>query len=95
MIKNTIIALAMTLATGLSYAADASNSGDKQAFKLKDGSTVHVFKNGKMSMEDKNGQVKRMKHGEVMETQDGQKLMMHGDEVMRLESLMNKDRKGG
>jgi len=31
----------------------------------------------------------------VMETKDGQKIMMHGDEVMRLESLSRKGHEGG
>jgi hypothetical protein len=44
-----------------------------------------------MGMEDKMGRAVRMKHGEVMETKDGQKIMMHGDEVMRLDSILRHD----
>ncbi|KFB74125.1 MAG: Copper resistance protein K [Candidatus Accumulibacter phosphatis] len=33
--------------------------------------------------------------GKVMETTDGQKIIMHGDEVSRLSSLLNENHKGG
>ena len=39
-------------------------------------------------MEDKFGRSVRMKKDTVMETKDGQKIMMHGDEVMRLENIL-------
>ena len=61
---------------------------DEKTYELKDGSTVHVFKDGKMGMEDKMGRAARMKEGHVMETKDGQKLMMKGDEVWRVEGKL-------
>lgn len=48
-----------------------------------------------MSMEDKVGRAVRMKKDTVMETKDGQKIMMHGDEVMRLDNILHKDHRGG
>ena len=48
-----------------------------------------------MAMEDKLGRAVRMKKDTVMETKDGQKILMHGDEVMRLDSLLKKDYGGG
>ena len=63
----------------------------EKSIPMKDGSTVYIFKDGKMGMEDKMGRAVRMKHGEVMETKDGQKIMMHGDEVMRLDSILRHD----
>ena len=59
--------------------------------ELKDGSTVYVFKDGNMAMADKFGKAKRMKPDTVMETKDGNKIMMHGDEVMFLDNLLKKD----
>jgi hypothetical protein len=56
-----------------------------QSFGLKDGSTVHMFKDGKMAMEDKNGRTTAMKPGKVMETSDGKQLIMVGNELARLE----------
>ena len=61
---------------------------DEKTYELKDGSTVHVFKDGKMGMEDKMGRAARMKEGHIMETKDGQKLMMKGDEVWRVEGKL-------
>ena len=37
-----------------------------------------------MAMEDKYGRAVSMKKGTVMETKDGQKVMMHGNEAMLL-----------
>ena len=48
-----------------------------------------------MGMEDKLGRAVRMKKDTVMETKDGQKIMMHGDEVMRLDNILHKDHRGG
>ena len=74
---------------------DAARAEAKQVIDLKDGSTIYVFKDGKMAMEDKLGRAVRMKKDTVMETKDGQKILMHGDEVMRLDSLLKKDYGGG
>ena len=56
----------------------------EKSIKFKDGSTLHILKGGKMAMENKLGQAVSMKPGEVMETVDGKKIMMHGNELMRL-----------
>jgi len=69
------------------YAVDAAQV--EKRLDLKDGSTVYIFKDGKMAMEDKLGRTVRMKKDTVMETKDGQKIMMHGDEVMRLDNILN------
>ena len=41
-----------------------------------------------MAMENKLGKVVRMEPGHVMETKDDQRVIMVGDEVARLESLL-------
>ena len=64
-----------------------------KSIPLENGSTVFVFKDGKMGMEDKMGRSTRMKPGHVMKAKDGTSLMMVGDEVMRVESLLT-ERKG-
>jgi len=91
MLKQLMIAAAIGTMTSTAFAADAARAEAKQVFDLKDGSTVYIFKDGKMAMEDKLGRAVRMKKDTVMETKDGQKLIMHGDEVMRLDSLLKKD----
>ncbi len=95
MLKNLLM-VAVISTVGLSaFADDAAKAAAKQTIEMKDGSTVYIFKDGKMAMEDKLGRSTRMKKGMVMETKDGQKIMMHGDEVMRLESLSRKGHEGG
>ena len=83
------IALAIALAgTAVPVlAGDAAAQEAKQIANLTDGSILYVFKDGKMSMEDKYGRPMRMKAGLVMEAKDGQRLTMVGDEVARLQLL--------
>lgn len=85
----TAIALAAAVAgTALPViAGDQLSQNAKQTVGLKDGSTLYIFKDGKMSMEDKSGRAMVMKAGQVMETKDGQRLIMVGNEVARLETL--------
>ena len=65
-----------------------------KSIPLENGSTVFVFKDGKMGMEDKMGRPTRMKPGHVMKAKDGTALAMVGNEVMRVESLLT-EKKGG
>lgn len=85
MFKKILIVAASSVVALSAFAVDTGNV--QKAIPLKDGSTVYIFKDGKMGMEDKVGRATRMKPGQVMETKDGQKLIMIGDEVMRVESL--------
>jgi hypothetical protein len=62
----------------------------KQVLNLKDGSSVYVFNDGKMAMETRYGHAQRMDPGMAMETANGQKITMNGDEVARLDSLLNR-----
>ena len=91
MLKKMLMVVAISAVSVTAFANDAARAEAKQVIDLKDGSTVYIFKDGKMAMEDKLGRSVRMKKDTVMETKDGQKIMMHGDEVMRLDSLLKKD----
>lgn len=93
MLKKIIAIAALSMLGASAYAVDASQV--EKSIELKDGSTVYIFKDGKMAMEDKTGRAVRMKKDTVMETKDGQKIMMHGDEVMRLDNILHKDHRGG
>ncbi len=95
MIKHLVTAVVMSVAAVSAFAADAAMANAEKAIQMKDGSTLYIFKDGKMAMEDKVGRAMRMKKGVVMETKDGQKLMMYGDEVMRLEQLLREGHTGG
>lgn len=92
MLKMLTMAAALALAATGTTAAETTNV-DK-SFVLKDGTTVYVFKDGKIAMEDKLGRTVAMKPGQVMQTTDGQSLVMIGNEVARLDWI-RKTRLGG
>lgn len=87
--KLAIIASLLAAAT-TAFAVDMASVA--QTFELKDGATVYVFKNGKMGMESRLGRVVSMKPGHVMETKDGQRIIMVGNELARLESIKAAER---
>ena len=79
----------MALVALSAFAVDLSQV--EKSIPLKDGSTVYVLKGGKMGMEDKYGRAARMQPGVIMETKDGQRIAMIGDEVAYVSSLLNQD----
>lgn len=87
MLKKLFIAAAGSMIALSAFAVDQSKV-DK-SIELKDGSTVYIFKDGKMGMENKFGRVESMKAGHVMETKDGKKIVMIGNEVWRLDELLH------
>ena len=93
MFKKMLIVVAGSVVALSAFAVDASKV--EKSVELKDGSTVYLFKDGKMAMEDKGGRVVPMKAGHVMETKDGQRVIMIGDEVARLESIFKFTNAGG
>jgi len=93
--KKMLMVAIMSAVSVTAFASDEARAAAKQVIELKDGSTLYIFKDGKMAMEDKVGRATRMKKDTVMETKDGQKIIMHGDEVMRLDSLLHKNHQGG
>lgn len=95
MLKKLLMVAAMSAVATAAFAGDAARAAAEKTIELKDGSTVYIFKDGKMAMEDKLGRAVRMKKDVVMETKDGQKIIMHGDEVMRLDSLLRQGHEGG
>lgn len=90
--KQLLIASLFTIMSASVYAVDAGQV-DK-SIPLKDGSTVYIFKDGKMGMEDQYGRAVRMVENQMMETTDGQKIRMHGDEVQRLDDILQADYRG-
>ena len=91
MLKKMLVVVAMSAVAVTAFANDYARREAKQVVELKDGSTVYVFDGGKMAMESKYGRAVRMDPGMVMETKDGQKITMVGDEVARLDSLLWQD----
>ncbi len=91
MLKKILVVVAMSAVAVTAFANDYARREAKQVVELKDGSTVYVFDSGKMAMESKYGRAVRMDPDMVMETKDGQKIAMVGDEVARLSSLLWQD----
>ncbi len=88
MFKKLLVAAASSM-IALSAFAVGANEVEK-SIELKDGSTVHIFKDGKMGMEDRFGRAVYMAAGHVMETKDGKKITMNGNETGRVDRLPNK-----
>lgn len=88
MLKNLLLVAIMSAVAGSAFADDAARAAAKKIIVMKNGSTLYILKDGKMAMEDKYGRATSIKKGVVMETKDGQKIIMHGNEVMRLDSLL-------
>ncbi|PKO86389.1 MAG: copper resistance protein CopK [Betaproteobacteria bacterium HGW-Betaproteobacteria-12] len=95
MLKKILLAALVSAVSVTAFASDAAHATAKQVVELKDGSTVYIFADGKMAMEDRYGRAMRMKPDTVMETRDGKRIVMHGDEVMRLDRLLNQGHNGG
>lgn len=94
MIKRNMITILLAIMSLSACAVDVSKvdvSKVEKNIELKDGSTVHFFKDGKMAMEDKYGRVISMKPGQVMDTKDGKRIIMIGNEVVRLEPILHGD----
>ena len=81
-IRKSLIALSLVV-TALSAAA-AGDADRVRSIQLKDGTTLHHYKDGKMAMEDKTGNVLYMQEGAKMEAADGKTITMSGNEVARL-----------
>ena len=86
MLKKMLFVVAGSMVALSALAVDASKV--EKSVELKDGSTVYLFKDGKMAMESKLGKVIHMKEGHVMETKDGERIIMIGNEVARLSSIL-------
>ncbi len=89
MLKNLLAVVAMSVVVSSAFADDAKRAAVQQTIELKNGATIYIFKDGKMAMEDKFGRAVSMKKDVVMETKDGKKVIMHGNEVMRLDALIS------
>jgi hypothetical protein len=89
----TPLLLLATFAAGVvaapAIARDALPLATQQTLNLKDGATLHVFRDGKMAKEDRFGRVAYLTQGEVLELADGRTLTAVGNEVGRLDILLN------
>jgi len=82
-IAATILSLPAFAQVSASYTTDTLQVA--KTIALKDGSSVTVYEDGKMAMEDRFGRSISMKPGQVMETRDDGKVVMTGNETYRVE----------
>ena len=82
-IAATILSLPAFAQVSASYTTDTLQVA--KTIALKDGSSVTVYEDGKMAMEDRFGRSVSMKPGQVMETRDDGKVVMTGNETYRVE----------
>ena len=92
MIKKILVAAASSMIALSAFAVDSTQV--EKSIQLKDGSTVYIFKDGKMGMENQFGRTISMKPGQVMETKDGKQIDMKGNEVERAHQLLTKQYPG-
>jgi len=87
MLRTLLLVVAMCAVTATAFAEDLKEV--EKTIELKDGSTLYIFKDGKMGMEDKfGGWSSSMESGLVMETKDGKKIIMNGNEIWRVDHLL-------
>lgn len=94
MIRSIIIASTAAMIALPAYAHHYVEDIER-SIELKDGSTVHVFDDGKMAMEDEYGRPFLMREGVEMQTQDSEKIVMKGNVMWRLEAWLLEHSGGG
>ncbi|GCB05274.1 periplasmic Cu(I)/Cu(II)-binding protein CopK [Ralstonia sp. SET104] len=88
MYRDFVIAAVVAVAPLFAFAADIDMRDVVKTYELKDGSTVYVFRDGKMGVESKFGRAVRVKEGQVLETKDGTTIVMKGNAVARMDALL-------
>ena len=95
MLKRSLVAIALSAFTVLAVAAEIdAREAAKQVIDLQDGSTLFVFKSGKMAVEDKLGRAASTRPGTTLTAKDGSSITMRGNEVAYLDSLLREDSSG-
>lgn len=93
--KKTLCLMSLLSVLSVSaFADDQARRAADRIVELKDGSTLYIFSDAKMAMRDRNGRVARMAPGEVMETAGGEKIVMVGNEVARLDAMVRHGHQG-
>ncbi len=86
-ITSLFAAAVLSTVASTAFASDSLANNVDKTYRLKDGGTVYIFKDGKMAAADKFDRVVHLSKGQVLETADGQKLSMTSSESARLDFL--------
>lgn len=92
MFKKLATVVAIAVISGQVLASEAARQEAKQVVELKDGSTLYIFRDGKTAVENQYGRPIAVRPNAELEAKDGQKYMIQGNEVGRLELLQSRDR---
>jgi len=86
--KSAVIAAVLATASIMASAAIPPASGvgayGEKTVALQDGSTLHIYKDGLMAMENDFGRPTVVASGHQLREQNGTTIKMNGDEVARL-----------
>lgn len=86
-ITSLFAAVVLSALASSAFASDSLANNVDKTYRLKDGGTVFVFKDGKLAMADKFDRAIHVSKGQVLETSDGQKITMTSSESARLDFL--------
>ena len=96
MLKKTLIVVALSAVSAFAVASESdARQAAKQVVDLQDGATLYVFDSGKMAVESKYGHAVSIKPGSAVKASDGREITVVGNEVARLDSLLNQGINGG
>jgi len=92
MFKKMLVVVALSALSVTAFAGDYEARQDaEKTIELQDGSTLYVYKGGKMAVETKFGKVnEKIKSGAVLKAKDGQEYILNGNELARLDYLLRK-----
>lgn len=91
--RTALVSIVLLVPALSAFAVDQADI--QKSTRLKDGTTVHQFKDGKMAMESKFGRAYRMTDGEPMQAADGSTITVRGDEAARLSIALESHVGGG
>ena len=86
-ITSLFASVVLSALASSTFASDSLANNVDKTYRLKDGGTVFVFKDGKMAVADKFDRAIHVSKGKVQETNDGQKITMTSSESARLDFL--------
>jgi len=84
-ITSLFAAVVLSTLASTAFATDSLAGNVDKTYRLKDGGTVFVFKDGKMAVADKFDRAVHLTKGQVLEAADGQKIVMTSSQSARLD----------
>ena len=91
---SATVAVALAGMAAQAQASDALANAVQASVELRDGSTLHIFKDGKMAQESRFGRAVYLNVGASVSTKDGRNIAITSNEVARLGSLLQKEHGG-